>query len=512
MREHELLFTLDTLDYLARGGRIGRASAWAGGLLNVKPILTIRVGEVVPLKRVRGSQKAFAEFGALLEAGSTDSASLRIGVAHAAAPERLAAVEELVRRVRPSAQLEVATRSAPSSARTRARARSACSGSTTRADRNYAGRGGCPSYSSSVPGIEPFGRAPVGGAAVAAVLFEREEELAAISAFVEDAAHGPVALVIEGEPGIGKTELWSAGVGAARDRGLRLLESTPAGAETQLSFAVLRDLLDAGFAEAAPSLPSRSGTRSRSRCSTRTPARPAPTRTRSRPRRSACCGRSPRRWPSSWRSATPSGSTRPRPPRSRSPSAGLRTHPCPSSWGGGRARHGPTRPFDEAVTGRLPRLLPVGPLGASSIGELVRDRLGIVLPQAVFERVNAASGGNAFYALELARALGRRSDSLDPYGALPVPDTLNGLVRERLDAQPADVREVLAVVAALAEPTLSLVEATAPAGAIDDAVHAGLLVAEGDGLRFAHPLLASAATRGSARARDETCTAASPRS
>ena len=109
LREHELLFTLDTLDYLARGGRIGRASAFAGGLLNVKPILTIRDGEVVPLKRVRGSQKAFAEFAALLEAGSTDAPSLRIGLAHAAAPERLAALEELVARVRPSAQVEVAT-------------------------------------------------------------------------------------------------------------------------------------------------------------------------------------------------------------------------------------------------------------------------------------------------------------------------------------------------------------------------------------------------------------------
>jgi DegV family protein with EDD domain len=107
--EHGLLFTLDTLDYLARGGRIGRASALAGGLLNVKPILTIRDGEVVPLKRVRGSQKAFAEFGALVEAGSTDGPSLRVGVAHAAAPERLAAVEELVRRVRPLATIEVAT-------------------------------------------------------------------------------------------------------------------------------------------------------------------------------------------------------------------------------------------------------------------------------------------------------------------------------------------------------------------------------------------------------------------
>jgi fatty acid kinase fatty acid binding subunit len=108
-REHELLFTLDSLDYLARGGRIGRASALAGGLLNVKPILTIRDGEVVPLKRVRGSAKAFAEFEALLVAGSTDAPSLRVGIAHAAARERLAAVEEVVRRARPNAQLEVAT-------------------------------------------------------------------------------------------------------------------------------------------------------------------------------------------------------------------------------------------------------------------------------------------------------------------------------------------------------------------------------------------------------------------
>jgi DegV family protein with EDD domain len=109
LAEHELLFTLDSLDYLARGGRIGRASSLVGGLLQVKPILTIRDGEVVPLKRVRGSAKAFAEFAALLEAGSTDAPSVRIGIAHAAAPERLTAVEELVARVRPNAQVEVAT-------------------------------------------------------------------------------------------------------------------------------------------------------------------------------------------------------------------------------------------------------------------------------------------------------------------------------------------------------------------------------------------------------------------
>lgn len=48
-----LQLTLDTLEYLARGGRIGRARAFVGGLLNVKPLLEVRDGEVHPLERVR---------------------------------------------------------------------------------------------------------------------------------------------------------------------------------------------------------------------------------------------------------------------------------------------------------------------------------------------------------------------------------------------------------------------------------------------------------------------------
>ncbi len=107
--DHRLLFTVSTLEYLARGGRIGRAAALAGNLLNVKPILTIRDGEVVPLKKVRGNAKAFAEFRELFEATSTDSEALKIGIAHAAAPERLEALRELVAQVRPRAEIEIAT-------------------------------------------------------------------------------------------------------------------------------------------------------------------------------------------------------------------------------------------------------------------------------------------------------------------------------------------------------------------------------------------------------------------
>jgi fatty acid kinase fatty acid binding subunit len=111
--DSQLIFTLDTLDYLARGGRIGRAAAWAGGLMRVKPILTIRAGEVVPLKRVRGNQRAFHEFITAFESGSVDGPGLRVAIADADAPDRSEALKELVQRTRRQAQLELVTTLGP---------------------------------------------------------------------------------------------------------------------------------------------------------------------------------------------------------------------------------------------------------------------------------------------------------------------------------------------------------------------------------------------------------------
>jgi DegV family protein with EDD domain len=106
---HKLMFTVNTLDYLAKGGRIGRAAALAGNLLNVKPILTIRDGEVVPLKRVRGNAKAFAEFRDTFDSTTVDSPNLEVGIAHAAAPERMEALRRMVEHERPQAKIEIAT-------------------------------------------------------------------------------------------------------------------------------------------------------------------------------------------------------------------------------------------------------------------------------------------------------------------------------------------------------------------------------------------------------------------
>ncbi len=106
--EAGLVFTVETLEFLARGGRIGRAQAWAGELLSIKPILTIDDGEIVPVKRVRGNRKAFAEFQKAFEEATVDRPSLRVAIAHADAPEREQALRSMVRDVRPSAQIEAA--------------------------------------------------------------------------------------------------------------------------------------------------------------------------------------------------------------------------------------------------------------------------------------------------------------------------------------------------------------------------------------------------------------------
>jgi DegV family protein with EDD domain len=101
-----LLFTVDTFEYLVRGGRVGRARGWAGELLHIKPILTIEEGEVVPVKRVRGNRKAFLEFESAFDGDTEDSASLKVGIAHADAPERAEALRKMVRETRPSAEIE----------------------------------------------------------------------------------------------------------------------------------------------------------------------------------------------------------------------------------------------------------------------------------------------------------------------------------------------------------------------------------------------------------------------
>jgi DegV family protein with EDD domain len=102
----DVVFTVETLEYLQRGGRIGRAQAIAGSLLNLRPVLGIQGGEVVAVARVRGRQKALAEFERRFVEETTDGPGLRVAIAHADAADWVGTLSELVWRVRPASEIE----------------------------------------------------------------------------------------------------------------------------------------------------------------------------------------------------------------------------------------------------------------------------------------------------------------------------------------------------------------------------------------------------------------------
>lgn len=58
-------FTVGSLNYLAKGGRIGKATAFLGSMLNIKPLLSLEKGEILPVKRIRGYNKIIKELTAL---------------------------------------------------------------------------------------------------------------------------------------------------------------------------------------------------------------------------------------------------------------------------------------------------------------------------------------------------------------------------------------------------------------------------------------------------------------
>ncbi len=133
--------------------------------------------------------------------------------------------------------------------------------------------------------------------------------------------------------------------------------------------------------------------------------------------------------------------------------------------------------------------LAVSTLPAPVIGELLRDRLGLAPADRISRRIQAASGGNPFYALELAQAARRSAAPAGLDEPLPVPQRLRGLLADRLAALPREAVHALLLVAAAARPPYHWLPA-ADERALAPALAAGVL-SRGPGaeLRFTHPLL-----------------------
>lgn len=79
----EHLFTVDDLDHLARGGRVSKASAFLGGLLNIKPLLNVEEGKLVPLEKLRGKKKVLRRMLELMEERGDALHKQTIGISHA---------------------------------------------------------------------------------------------------------------------------------------------------------------------------------------------------------------------------------------------------------------------------------------------------------------------------------------------------------------------------------------------------------------------------------------------
>ena len=86
----------DTLTYLQRGGRIGRASSLVGAMLNIKPIISLRDGQVVPVQRVRTRGKALQEMSAMVKAAAPFE---QVYIMHTAAPELAAEFAAMVQSI-----------------------------------------------------------------------------------------------------------------------------------------------------------------------------------------------------------------------------------------------------------------------------------------------------------------------------------------------------------------------------------------------------------------------------
>ena len=302
----------------------------------------------------------------------------------------------------------------------------------------------------------------------------RDQERLVVRFFLEQRFE-PTALVLRGEPGIGKTTLWEAGIALAAEGGLRVLVARPSDAESEHAFAGLIDLCEGLDLDGLPA-PQRSALEVA--LLRREPDGAAPSRTRSASR-SAAPWR-PRR-PCWWRSTTSSRSTRRRRRRWRSRRAGSSTRRSGSCSPAARCGS----PLEHALAERSLATVELGPLaaGRAARGDRRPARRGVARRGACSRsrpRRSATRGSRC-------GSRGRRADG----DRLPVLAAEEELLGVGVADLPDEERHLL--LAAALDADLRLEEAEALSLDVREALRSGLLVVDGDRVRPGHPLLAAAA-------------------
>jgi DNA-binding CsgD family transcriptional regulator len=304
-----------------------------------------------------------------------------------------------------------------------------------------------------------------------------------------------MALFIEGAAGIGKSTLLDAAVDAAMERSIDVLRCGPGDHESRLSFAALRDLLEYAYDETATKLPAPQRRALAIALLREEPAAPLDRgavstafltflRERSRLGRVLVVVDDVQ-WLDRPTASALTFAIR----RLRDERVGLVV-----ALRSGGSSHVPLG-LDRALAPQRLRRIALGPLSLGALQAMLRARLGRSWPRPLLRRVHENSGGNPFFALEIARAL--EHDPVSPGSALPVPKDLEELLRARIDVLSAGSRSALLVASLSAQPTPDLVAA---ASGLNLATHDALAAAERAGVieiqaglvRFTHPLLAAA--------------------
>ncbi len=319
----------------------------------------------------------------------------------------------------------------------------------------------------------------------------RTEELRALFGFVDDARAGPAALVLEGEPGIGKSTLLEAAVEHARERGVRVLLARPTEAERGLGHVALGDLLEGALDDVLPVLPP--------------PRRHAleVTLLLEEPDDGAV---DPRAVGLATRSALEVLAERTPllvaiddlqwldPPSGRALAFALRRLDACQLRLLIATRTAQPSELEQALGPERVRRLAVAPLGVGALHRFLRARLDRPFARQTLLRIHERSGGNPFFALELARLVDPDADPTQP---LPVPETLEEVVQQRLAGLPSSTRSALALLSASGSTSPALLErAGIGTTALEPAFAAQVLERDGGVVRFTHPLLATVLYRG----------------
>jgi DNA-binding CsgD family transcriptional regulator len=319
----------------------------------------------------------------------------------------------------------------------------------------------------------------------------RPAESRALSDFLGSAAVRPSGQIIAGEAGIGKTTLWLDGLAQARERGFRVLSARVGQAESVMAYAAVADLIgdvETAVFDALPDLQRLAldrvllradgdGPETDHRVTAAAVVEVVSLLSADNP---VLVAIDDVQWLDSSSRAVISFAAK----RFRGRVGVLvteRTQPdtgTSASW------------LQLGDPSQLSRIQ-LGPLSLSAMQTLISERLGRTFPRPAMVRIADVSGGNPFYALELAREMGHRHSD-----ASALPRTLADLVQGRIGRLTDETRNVLLVAASLSDPTVDVL-ARATGMTVDRVVELlaapednGIVLVEGNRVRFAHPLLA----------------------